>query len=957
MVVIVLILGAFVGLAFAQDELETFGFVAGAAIAYLAYRNWVLKSALDVLRRDVEQRLSEQHAPASPRVTEPPTVAEPQTTEEPSEAPETRAAEEPPEATEPREDAPQEDESLPTPPRPAEPPVSRPAARVEEPVPQRVTGPPAPALSASDLPASDLPAPDLPAPDLPPATFDAERPESSALDRAITAARTWLTTGNVPVKIGMIILFFGVGFLLKYAIDQQLLNLPIELRLLVVATGGVALLVFGWRIRDSRPDYAINLQGGGIGILYLTIFAAFRFWALLPVPVAFGLLVVLTIIGGWLAVAQDTRALAVMASIGGFLAPVLVSTDSGNHVALFSYYLVINCAILGISWYRAWRSLNLIGFGFTFGVGTFWGFQYYTPELYASTQPFLIVNFLFYLAIAVLFALRQPPKLRGLVDGTLVFGTPVVAFFLQAQLVSDTEYGLAISAGAAALIYAAVSVWLHRTQTDQLRLLRQAFTALGAGFATIAVPLALDHSWSAGAWALEGAGLVWLGVRQNGRLARLTGTALIFASGVFYLAHGWRDDVGWPVLNGNVLGGVLIAGAALFAARWLRENPSRPALHTLASFMLFVWASIWWLGTGTAEINDRWSDHASDFHRFFEAASFCGLAWLARRDSWTLARVTSYLAFPLFALFGLGYAFDHGHFLYGLGWLSWPALGAACLFVLRAAEGVGGRVLPLMHSTFLFGLAAFLACEVLWRMREAGFNDVWIGSAAIASQLVLVAALLLLCRREAWPLARYAGATLTTAVLLLTFQLFALLRLSVTTSGDPHPWPYIPVLNPIDFLILAILAVAAGCGRAWRDVSTQRFNELLRPGLVILTGFALTLSTLSVVRLVHHFGSVSWDWPALRSSVSVQAALSIYWALLGVAGMVLGTRHRQYWTWLAGVGLMGVVVLKLFFVDLGNTGTVARIVSFLGVGALLLAVGYVSPRPPKPESSETHHAE
>ena len=109
-------------------------------------------------------------------------------------------------------------------------------------------------------------------------------------------------------------------------------------------------------------------------------------------------------------------------------------------------------AIFAIAWFKAWRALNVLGFAFTFGIGTLWGIDAYEPELFATTEPFLVLFTLLYLAIPVLFAMRvEPPKLRGFVDGTLVFGTPLVAFALQAELVADTEYGLAISAVALAL--------------------------------------------------------------------------------------------------------------------------------------------------------------------------------------------------------------------------------------------------------------------------------------------------------------------------------------------------------------------------------------------------------------------------------------------------------------------------------------------------------------------------
>src|SRR6202035_3678108 len=117
-------------------------------------------------------------------------------------------------------------------------------------------------------------------------------------------------------------------------------------------------------------------------------------------------------------------AFALLAVSGGFLAPVLASTGQGSHVVLLSYYAVLNAGILAVAWFKAWRPLNLAGFLFTFVIGTACGVLSYHPPLFASTEPFLILFFLFYLAIAVLFASRQPPELRGYVDGTLVFGTP-----------------------------------------------------------------------------------------------------------------------------------------------------------------------------------------------------------------------------------------------------------------------------------------------------------------------------------------------------------------------------------------------------------------------------------------------------------------------------------------------------------------------------------------------------
>lgn len=175
----------------------------------------------------------------------------------------------------------------------------------------------------------------------------------SILQTGLKKIAAWFTSGNVPVKVGVILSFIGVAFLLKYAIDRELVHVPIEFRLLAVAAGGVALIVLGWRLRVKMQIYALSLQGGGTGILFLTIFAALNIWHLIPATLAFFLLVALALFTGALAVLQKARSLIFLGMVGGFLAPVLVSTGQGNHVALFSYYLILNGTILGVAWFRA----------------------------------------------------------------------------------------------------------------------------------------------------------------------------------------------------------------------------------------------------------------------------------------------------------------------------------------------------------------------------------------------------------------------------------------------------------------------------------------------------------------------------------------------------------------------------------------------------------------------------
>ena len=780
----------------------------------------------------------------------------------------------------------------------------------------------------------------------------------NALEKLFDIAKGWITTGNVPVKIGVIVSFFGVGFLLKYAVERQIVVFPLELRYLGVAIAAAVLLGIGWRLREKTRVYALSLQGGGIGILYLTIFAAFRLHPLLPASFALLLLVALTAFAGMLAVLQDAKAFAVLGTVGGFLAPILVSTGSGNHVALFSYYLILNAAVLGIAWFKAWRVLNLVGFLFTFGVGALWGYKYYDPEKFWTTEPFLLAYFLFYQAIAILFAFRQPPNLRGVVDGTLIFGTPVVAFALQSRLVEGTEYGLAISAISLAVLYTLVALALRKSQGKQMRLLIESFIALGVAFATVAIPLALDDRWTAAAWALEGAALVWVGVRQQGLLARLSGAALLFASGVAYIKYGWANDTGMAVLNGNVIGGVLISIASLFSARYLAVDKNPVRFQSYLSVALLVWGLGWWGGTGVMEIEDRATSNTElNLLLAFMAGSVGALAWIARRFDWTAARRATLAYLPVLPVVAILYIWEHDHLFRGVGTIAWAVAVIAHFGLLRAYDTGRGKVEGIWHFAGALMLVAFIGFEAGWRLDEAGFREVWALSAALVMPALAAALIIFGRKRLAWPLQRYWNAYLAAAAVLVSAELLLVGAAGMEIDGDPAPLPYVPLLNPFDMLTVVGLVVALRTLLAARASSEWLREDQFRVAMIVWGVAAFILSTIAVVRGVHHFGDVGWSNPSLSGSVLVQAALSIYWAMLGFAGMVWGARNNNRWVWLTGTGLMALVVLKLFVVDLGNTGTVARIVSFLGVGVLLLVVGYFAPAPPRQPGNDAELAQ
>lgn len=765
--------------------------------------------------------------------------------------------------------------------------------------------------------------------------------EPDFIERAFAYARDWLLSGNVPVKVGVIISFFGVAFLLKYAVDEGILSFPIELRLAGVAAGAIAMLVIGWRVRARNRVYALSIEGGGIGVLYLTVFAAFRLYHLLPPPAAFVLLIALTAASATLAVLQRAQSLAVLGMAGGFLAPILVSTGTGNHVALFSYYLVLNLALVGIAWFMAWRLLNIVGFVFTFLIGGLWGAKYYRLDNFATVEPFLLAYFAIYLAVAVLFALRHGPDKVGFVDGSLVFGLPVVAFAYQMELVEPYALARAGTAVVAAIIYGGLATWLLRRSEAGARLLCEAFLALAVGFGTIAIPLALNAQWTAAAWALEGAGLVWVGLRQSRLLAQAAGVALQVVASVV-LVNEYHELTATPMLvNGRTLGGAMLAIAAFYSGAIVqRLAPAKSDLHDLASIGLVLLGTVWWYLTGLQELEANAPDaYFLSMAVIVCAASAAAFHLLALRFMVSRLNLAAAMLPALLVWAAIAWVDAKSHPLQDLGFLVWPAALVAQLWLADRMKSWHATFAAVAAHAALWLGAALLAWEAHWALGKLAPYSVWAWVGVIAA-LALVGHL---AARFA-PGTRFdmlagwgAGVPLVAALgIALAFQF--------GSRGGPRPLPYLPLANPLDVATLAVAGALLLWYRA-HGAAVTLTTDSERSVWTALAALGFIVITMTTVRTFVHWADLPHDLGAVMQADGLQAALSIVWATLGVAAMFGGARNGKRAIWVAGAALMGIVVVKLLLVDLGNTGTVSRIVSFIGVGVLLLVIGWFAPLP------------
>lgn len=819
---------------------------------------------------------------------------------------------------------------------------------------------------------------------------DAEPPAAYAIspaDKAIRSVVAWFTGGNTIVRVGLVVLFVGLVFLARLVANAGLF--PLEARLATVGLIGAGLLGIGFVKRVQRPDFALHLQGGGVAVMYLTVFASARIYEVMPPLPAFLFMILFAGLGAALAVIQDSRVLALASFLGGYAVPVLLGGNAETPIGLFTYISILNLAVMGIAWKKSWRVLNLLGFFATFGLATLWGFASYQDRHFLICELFLAVSVAIYLGTALLYAHNTPGKLGNFADSTLLFGTALAGFGLQAGLVHDKPYAAAWSALAFGAVYLAVAAWALRRRQQGMGLLSECVLAIGVGFVTMAIPLALDVRWTGAAWALEGAGAFWVGARQARWMPRAFGL-LLQGLGALLTVMALQPNVSAvPLANNGLVGPLLIAVPLLLTAWWLRRDWPHSGSEWAKAYTAIERqiGPLWFLAgfgfTALAALqevtrslppqtSEDWSTPVLAWHNqiLVGMLALLGLAavadWFGRRRDWAVATWPARLSLPLIVL---AYPVT---LLMGRRLLDWPGLLVWILALAlhywlqyrrdRSADAKHRVWDGAMHTLGVLLLTAMLA-DCLFKLIDVAdlWDTSWAGVVFLISSTAMLFGLTRWPGRAAhgetkglgWPLDPHARAYWWRAgTVLAALTWFGALIAAWFAAGDVAPLPYVPLLNPIDLAVgLAIAALAyrrqllAIADPQPRLAAWIAGNGGL--GMMALLGF-VALNGIWV-RTAHHWMGVPWGFSTL-SSPTVLTGFSILWTLIAMGLMLFAQRRAMRLPWLAGATLLGVVVAKLLFVDMSQAEGIARIIAFIGVGVLMLLIGYFVPLPPRKAS-------
>jgi len=669
--------------------------------------------------------------------------------------------------------------------------------------------------------------------------------------------------------VGIIAVTFGVAFALKYAFENEWVG-P-RTRVALGALGGLALLGVGERLRrrGMRP-YAYVLSGGGLLILYLSIYAAYDFYGLLAQPVAFLLMTLVTAAAVMLSVRLDALPVAVLGLVGGFLTPALISTGQDNQVALFTYVALLDAGVLSVAYFKRWRVLDFLSFAGTVVMTLGWAAKFYNHTKLWPTLVFVTLLFVLYSLLAV-FHNVLPRRRSRWFDVALLAWNATLYFGFSYLMLAEAGYEHTLPASLALLVSAFFVVLFYAawSRGGEDRLLVYAYVGAAVVFFTAAVAIQLELQWVTVVWSVEALMLTWTGLRSGEPAARRAGLFVYAAALLHWLAFDAREFASLggdfvPLLNARALSCAALVGS-LAAAAWLYRRAPLVAEG----------------GERTASPDDEGGAVLDEGEA---AAALCTLA--ANGLAVTL------LSLDLSDYFGRRKSLAQG-------------LGQG----LEAARAENARQFSLTALWSIYG-ATLVAYGARRRLRALR----WAGLALLLTATVKVLALDLSFHDAAW---------------------------------------HVPVLNQTFMAFALVVASYALAARSYAGEGRAGVERAFAPALVVVA-HVLMIVALSAEAVGYFEASRgAADEARLRDlELAEQLSLSVVWALYGAGLLLAGRVRHSRLLRLMALALLGLTTLKVFFFDLSGLESAYRIVSFIVLGAILLAVSYLYQKSQRRAASE-----
>ncbi|UCH23029.1 MAG: DUF2339 domain-containing protein [Deltaproteobacteria bacterium] len=524
--------------------------------------------------------------------------------------------------------------------------------------------------------------------------------------------------------VGIIMLLAGIAFFLKYAYDNAWIG-P-KGRLAIGTLCGIVLVIFGERFR--RKNWLILfkvLTGGGLASFYLCIFFSFQIYNLSTQTFAMILAILVTSLAVLMAVTHNAMSIVILALIGGFLSPVLLSTGENHPYALFTYIAILDLVAIGSAYFRRWRALDLLCFIGTGVMYQGWYHKFYAWDQMTPALLYISLFFLMFLLVPTFYSLvKQVPETReGL---TLIVVNAVFSFFCYYQvLFNNYRYLMGfVVLGQAALVLFLFQLWSRRVGKQSLT--AGSLLIVSLALVTIAIPIQLKLYGIPIAWSMEGVVLIWLGIRFRHRIPRVSGVfALILAAGGLVNRLPLHKAIFTPLFNVPVGSWVVVIAMACTAAYSLyKKRESDQHWNFVFTWITSLLGLALACGLFTLEVSQFWTlNHRILSYRTYQYSSLVVLwsvipALTAYIFLWKWTDKRMHVSWACFAIGGVVFLGGLTHYRLPSSWLMINYTFAPKLFFIlvlwwcarlcRKHElNLGGNIMELAGHGLLALLLAF----------------------------------------------------------------------------------------------------------------------------------------------------------------------------------------------------------------------------------------------------------
>lgn len=752
--------------------------------------------------------------------------------------------------------------------------------------------------------------------------------------------------------IGAIAIIFGLGFFLKYSFENNLIT-PV-MRVFLGLFSGFIMLSIGEFTRKKFSNYGQILTGAGLGIFYLSLYAAFGYYNLISHITAFLCMFLTMVLGVFLAVRYNSLILAIFCQIGGLLTPIILSTGENRPHALFLYLTLLNVGIFIIVWYKVWRILVYISFFGTIFIYVGWFASFYDKSQLIIAQSYATLFFIIFLSVLLIhnFVRKNSENIYDLFLAMLNSGFYFVISYIiinenHHNVMDFFVFVLAIFHLLLALLVRNFNKEKNKFSSNSNLNLEQILASVGVILSVIAVPIQFNKYWITIFWAAEGLSLTFFGFQAKSKVLR------IFSSGVFTLSFFRLIFIdsqisisnSQPFFNDRVFSFsicIILFILAVTIYCWNKNEVEKTEI-SLLNFIAFS-ASVLFLAVGNFEILDFFDHYWLTL--FWSLALILIFVFSIIIQSIPLRILTfiiSLLIFSRLILFDINL---------DVLYLNREVIAILNLRVLLF-------MIAILSSLFVLFLFNFFKVDGNFNKNEINISQHFISTYVYVLFMILVTAEINDFYSSFWlPIFWSFIATLTVFISLKT-RISSLRFLSYLTlvtlvffhllnnESGVNLESYKPFLN---IRVFSFISSAIFMGITLTILKYAKIEELEKKSILLILFLIINflLIYLLSVELLDYFQQTFLRLPEnLKSEQKVRfdnlknVSLSVGWTIYAIILLILGILNKSKIARLLSMFILGIVIFKVFLFDTASLNTLYKFISFLTLGVILLLTGFL----------------